>query len=254
MPQDSRQKKLKVKFFAVSPKTRLVSGMAVPWRVEKIAIFEDNFVFVIHNEVDAILVDPGEASAVVAFLKKAQLNCRMILITHHHADHVMGVSEISNKYSCPVYGPLKNQDQLLSLVTDWLKDGDRINFQDLHFTVFEWPGHTLGHLAFWCADQKWLFSGDVIFSLGCGRLFEGSFEQMFGTLQKLKSLPAATQIFCTHDYFPANQRFCQYEKIPIEGYRPEHPLILEQEKKYNPFLKAATVEEFQSVRERRNQF
>ena len=131
--------------------------MAISWQVEKIPIFEDNFVFVIHNNLDAIAVDPGEASAVLEFLKRADLQCRMILITHHHSDHVLGVSEITNKYSCPVYGPLKNQAQLKNLVTNWVKEGDDISFQDLQFSVFEWPGHTLGHLAFWCAKKLWLF-------------------------------------------------------------------------------------------------
>ena len=228
--------------------------MDVSWKVEKIPIFEDNFVFVIHNGTDAIIVDPGEDSAVLKFLEKYELRCQMIFITHHHADHVQGVQKIKNLFSCPVYGPLKNKHQLIDLCTHWVKEGDKINFLDLHFTVFECPGHTLGHLAFWCLDKLWLFSGDVVFSLGCGRLFEGSFEQMFLTLKRINSLPDLTLIYCTHDYYPANQRFCSQEKISLDGYQSVHPLILRQEKKYNPFFKATTVQEFQSVREKRNHF
>ncbi len=228
--------------------------MAVSWIVEKIPIFADNFVFVIHNGADAIIVDPGEPSAVLKFLEKAELRCQMIFITHHHADHVQGVQEIKNLFSCLVYGPLKNKHQLKDLCTDWLQEGDKINFLDLQFAVFECPGHTLEHLAFWCLSQLWLFSGDVVFSLGCGRLFEGSFEQMFLTLKRIKTLPDLTQIYCTHDYYPTNKRFCSDENISLDGYQSVHPLNLKQEKKYNPFLKAATVQEFQSLRERRNHF
>ncbi len=228
--------------------------MAVPWQVEKIPILQDNFVFVIYNNLDAIVIDPGESSAVLEFLNKKALQCRMILITHHHLDHVLGVKEIRNRYSCPVYGPLKNKAPLAELVTDWVSESDNVVFQDLKFKVLECPGHTLGHVAYWCADQFWLFSGDVIFSLGCGRLFEGTFQQMFETLQKLKALPDPTQIFCTHDYYPTNQRFCLKEKISLEGYQMTLPLELAHEKKFNPFLKAALVQDFQQVRERRNQF
>ena len=228
--------------------------MALNWIVEKIPIFENNFVFVIHNGSEALVVDPGEATSVLGFLKKFKLQCKMILITHHHADHVMGVDEIRKKFSCPVYAPLKNQDQLKDLATDWVEEGNTVSFMDLQFKVLELSGHTMGHIAYWCETRAWLFSGDVVFSLGCGRLFEGSFEQMFKTLQKVKALPDSTLIFCTHDYFPANQRFCQKEKIPTEGYQALHPLTLIQEKKFNPFLKANSVAEFQSVREKRNHF
>ncbi len=224
------------------------------WQFEKIPIFQDNFVFVIHNTKDAIVVDPGEPLAVMEYLNKFQLKCQMILITHHHADHIDGVLELKNKFLCPVYAPLKNQLQLDQLATDWVKEGDVVMFQDLKFEVLELPGHTLGHIAYSLLQQKWIFSGDVLFALGCGRLFEGSFEKMFKSLQKIKALDNRTLIFCTHDYFSNNQRFCLKENISFQGYRPVHPLLLEQEKKFNPFLMAADVPSFQRVREKRNQF
>ena len=228
--------------------------MASAWHVEKIPIFEDNFIFVIHNTKVAILVDPGAALPAVEFLKKSNLKCQFILITHHHPDHVLGVDELKNKYSCDVYVPFKNKMQLSGMATHWVREGELISYEDISFEVIELPGHTLGHVAYWSCNEKWLFSGDVLFSLGCGRLFEGSFEQMFSSLQKINSLPDETLIFCTHDYFPSNQRFCRQEKILIEGYARLHPLSLELEKKFNPFLTVKTVSEFQSVRERRNQF
>ncbi len=228
--------------------------MASLWQVEKIPIFEDNFVFVIHNTKVAILVDPGDAGPVLEFLKKSALRCEVILITHHHPDHILGVAEIKNKYSCEVYAPLKNKFQLEGLATQWVQEGAVISVQDLALKVLEMPGHTLGHVAYWCAEQSWLFSGDVLFSLGCGRLFEGTFEQMFASLQRIKALPDPTLVFCTHDYYPSNQRFCQQELIPLEGYQRVHPLTLGQEKFFNPFLKATNIPQFQSVREKRNIF
>ena len=226
--------------------------MIAAWRVEKIPIFENNFVFVIHNQSEAIVVDPGEASATLAFLESRTLTCRMILVTHHHNDHIGGVLEIKNKYLCPVYAPNKNKTQLQNLEPLWLQEGDLVSYQDLNFKVWEMPGHTLGHIAYWNAEKEWIFSGDVLFSLGCGRLFEGTFEEAFKTLQRFKDLPSKSQIFCTHDYYPNNLKFCQQEQRGLAGYHSQMPLVLSEELKFNPFLLAADALQFKILREKRN--
>lgn len=224
------------------------------WQVEKIPILHDNFVYVLHNGKDAAIFDPGESSPVLRFLKEKNLNCRMILITHHHSDHIHGLLDIENEYKCSVYAPKKNKRQLRFGITNYIEEGSFIHFDDLEIHVMGTPGHTLGHIAYWIPEQKWLFSGDVLFALGCGRVFEGTFDQMFETLQKIKSLPDETTVFCTHDYFPNNERFCKQEGIPLQGYTPHFPLQLKQEKAFNPFLTADTPEVFRKIREKRNQF
>jgi hydroxyacylglutathione hydrolase len=224
------------------------------WAVEKIPILQDNFVYVIHDDRKAIVVDPGEASPVLKYLEERKLHCQMILITHHHSDHVHGVPEIAEQFKCKVCAPAKNKKQLHFAITDFVQDGETLKLDDLEFEVMEMPGHTLGHIAYWVPKRKWLFSGDVLFALGCGRVFEGTFDQMYETLQKFKSLPEETLVFCTHDYYPNNRKFCEQEKLSLSGYEPRLPLELKAELKLNTFLKASTAKEFGAFREKRNHF
>ena len=223
------------------------------WKVEKIPILQDNFIFVLHSQGQAWIIDPGDAPPVLDFLVKEGLKCAGILVTHHHHDHVDGIDEIVKAHACPVYAPTKNKGQIPK-VTNYLNEGDVLKFLDLEIEVLELPGHTMGHIAFWIPTKKWLFSGDVVFALGCGRLFEGTFKQMFEALQRIKDLPPETLIFCTHDYFPANSEFCASQNIQIQDYDSIHPLLLSQEIEFNPFLKSPTLEEFTANRKARNSF
>jgi len=238
-------------------------------------IFEDNYVFLLidDSKQEAVVVDPGEARKVSTFLTEHGLKLTGILLTHHHNDHIGGVRGLIEKHSAPVYAPIKNKAQIPDGQI-WVQEGDQINLGSMQFSVMELPGHTLGHIAFWNNDFKWLFSGDVLFGLGCGRLFEGTYEQMYDSLQRIKNLPAETLVYCTHEYTETNLQFCKMlcslDNSPITGDNedlemyeneltnrrsiglPSVPLKLAIETKVNPFLLAHSVEQFAYLRDLRN--
>ena len=230
--------------------------------VELIPIFDDNYVFVIVNAADteALLVDPGEASAALNFLEKHHLKLSGILITHHHADHIDGLPALRERLNAPVFAPLKNKQQIPA--DHYVDENDKISLSGFEIKIISLPGHTLGIQAYWFEAENWLFSGDVLFGLGCGRLFEGSFEQGYTSLQKIKKLPPATRIYCTHEYTHTNLKFCKSlaaRDAALTDYEqqlkvPSVPLTLALEIKTNPFLRAQSVAEFTTLRELRNTF
>jgi hydroxyacylglutathione hydrolase len=244
-------------------------------RVELVPIFEDNYVFMIINPMtrETLCVDPGTAAPILEYLKDHDLTLSGILITHHHNDHIGGVQKILEQKSVPVYAPMKNKNHI-PFASHYVHEGDRISLASFDFTVLELPGHTLGHVAYWNEANHWLFSGDVLFGLGCGRLFEGTPEQMYQSLERIKKFPDNTLIFCTHEYTESNLLFCKmlthlddspltgddenleiYER-ELSGKReiqlPSVPLKLSIEKKANPFLLASSVKQFAYLRELRN--
>lgn len=244
-------------------------------QVELLPIFDDNYVFVLINEDlrSAIVVDPGESAAAEEFLLEHNLKLTGILLTHHHADHIGGALELKTHFSCPVYAPLKNKIQI-PFADHYLQEGDVVVLPPFSFQVLELPGHTLGHIAYWEEKHRWLFSGDVIFGLGCGRLFEGSFEEAYHSLQRIKTLPPDSLIYCTHEYTERNLQFCRtlsaddntpllgnaeaLDRYALElrnkrsGKRPSVPLRLATESEANPFLMARDVAQFRYLRELRN--
>lgn len=237
--------------------------------VELIPVFDDNYVFLISDPEtsEALVVDPGEAKAVATVLQARNLKLLGILTTHHHADHIGGVAELSRYFAAPVWAPLKNKEQIKA--DHYLSDNEVFSLLGCSIQVLELPGHTLGHIAYWFSEKNWLFSGDVLFGLGCGRLFEGDFTQGFESLQKIRQLPDATEIFCAHEYTEKNLQFCKsityeasaslatYETILMKrrsARLPSVPLLLKTEKKFNPFLLAPTKEEFSILRQKRNIF
>lgn len=244
-------------------------------RVELVPIFTDNYVFILINEdrKSCVVVDPGSAPEVTSYLRKHQLSLSGVLLTHHHNDHIGGVQELLRDFPAPVFAPLKNKNQI-PYAQHYVQDKDRVRLEDFSFEVIELPGHTLGHVAFWQEQKKWLFSGDVLFGLGCGRLFEGTYEQAYNSLQKIKSFPNDSLIFCTHEYTEQNMLFCQMlsanDNAPLTGddedlelyanelhnkrslSLPSVPLKLGIEKKVNPFLLTNSVEHFTYLRELRN--
>lgn len=213
-----------------------------------IPAFEDNYIWLLHNNRDAVIVDPGDASPVLAELKKRKLNLTAILITHHHSDHINGVEEILKQYPVPVYAPQYEQYRFEHIA---LSDGDQfhLNEIDLQFNVLWLPGHTLGHIAY--LNDFNLFCGDVLFSAGCGRLFEGTPKQMFNSLSRLKELPPETKVFCTHEYTAKNIDFAlslepdnpdlHERKKSVDFLRqnnqPSLPTTIALELKTNPFLR-----------------
>jgi hydroxyacylglutathione hydrolase len=240
-----------------------------------IPIFEDNYVFILKNNLtgDAIIVDPGESKSVIIELERNGLTPKGILITHHHPDHIGGIADLKKKFHVPVYAPFANKSQIV-FADYFVEDAQQIQISSFSFLAMALPGHTLGHLAYWFADRHWIFSGDVIFGLGCGRLFEGTAEQGFASVQKIKALPEDSLIYCAHEYTETNLRFCQSLKDPYSNIlskqdlaayadqlksvrsnqKPSVPLHLNIEKKINPFLVSKTVEDFRNLRQLRNHF
>jgi hydroxyacylglutathione hydrolase len=175
--------------------------------VSPVRAFSDNYIWLIRTPAGrrgAVVVDPGDARPVETALEQQGLGLHAILVTHHHPDHVGGVAELAARHGVEVYGPARES---MPCEARRLVDGDTVQIADLglKFTVMDVPGHTLGHIAY--HGHEALFCGDTLFSGGCGRLFEGSPAQMLGSLDRIAALPAATRVFCAHEYTLGNLRF-----------------------------------------------
>lgn len=191
-----------------------------------IPAFEDNYIWALcqPEHTDCLVVDPGQADAVLQFLQQQQKQLHTILLTHHHADHTGGVAQLCQQFPhVRVIGPAAEQHRINGM-TQTVQQGDSVTIArfNLTFDVIELPGHTLGHIAFYSAPV--LFCGDTLFSAGCGRLFEGSPAQMWHSLQKILALPDDTQIYCAHEYTLANINFARQ----IE---PDNPALIEYERR-----------------------
>jgi hydroxyacylglutathione hydrolase len=219
-------------------------------KVLPIPAFADNYLWLIHNGNHAAVVDPGDASPVLAALDAHRLSLVAILLTHHHADHVGGVPSLLQQFRVPVFGPLTEQ---IKNITAALAEGDCAVIPRLNLTlsVLDVPGHTRGHIAYVAAEQGWLFCGDTLFAGGCGRLFEGTPEQMIASLTKLAALPDSMQVYCAHEYTLSNLRFARevepsneaiHARIRSEQTKrdqgdPTVPSTIGLEKLTNPFLR-----------------
>jgi hydroxyacylglutathione hydrolase len=178
-----------------------LSVLAVP-------AFKDNYLWLVHDGVNAAAVDPGDAAPILAALAEHHLTLTAILLTHHHADHIGGVPQLLAHARVPVFGPRNDN---ISAVTQPLGEGDRVEVPGLPLTlrVLDVPGHTSGHIAYVreTPGEHWLFCGDTLFAGGCGRIFEGTPAQMADSLGKLAALPDDTNVYCAHEYTLANLRF-----------------------------------------------
>lgn len=168
--------------------------------------FKDNYLWLLMRGGEAAIVDPGDAEPVFRALEQHKLRLTAILATHHHADHVGGVTALKQRYASTVFGPAHES---IAGVDHRLAEGDRVDVLGTQFRVIDIPGHTSGHIAYFAGElhPPVLFCGDTLFASGCGRLFEGTAEQMLSSLDKLAALPAATRIYCGHEYTVANIRF-----------------------------------------------
>jgi hydroxyacylglutathione hydrolase len=223
--------------------------------ISAIAALTDNYIWAITNtrHQTALMVDPGEAQPVIAYLEHHQLKLKGILITHHHWDHVNGVADLIKYCPVPVYGSIQSQ---FSALTTRVDEGDKGFIHDYfpNFQVLAIPGHTLDHIAYY-ADNL-LFCGDTLFAGGCGRLFEGTAEQLHTSLQKMAALPDTTKVYCAHEYTLNNLRFAHHvepsnqtivdriQQIQIlrDKGHPSVPSLLIEEKQTNPFLRCETPE------------
>ncbi len=218
--------------------------------------FSDNYIWLLHNGKQALVVDPGDAAPVQAALHTHGLQLQAILVTHHHADHVGGVDALRNATGAPVYGPAM---ETLPEPATRVDASTTLPLLGLTWQVLEVPGHTAGHIAWYSADAEGgpiLFCGDTLFSGGCGRLFEGTAEQMHASLQLLARLPDNTRVACAHEYTLSNQKFaCTVEPSNTallqyrahcealrQQQRPTLPSLLAQELAINPFLRCDVIE------------
>lgn len=183
-----------------------------------IPAFTDNYFWVMHNCKEAIVVDPGAAAPVVDFLQENSLHLAGIFVTHWHHDHIGGIEELLQHSTVPVYGPRSSH---IPQVTHPLNNGDTFKALETTFNIIAVPGHTLEHIAYYCPSEAALFSGDTLFAGGCGRLFEGTADMMYTSLQKLARLPAETAVYCAHEYTVSNLRFA----LEVE---PDNTALLER--------------------------
>ena len=226
--------------------------------------FSDNYIWLLHDESHALVVDPGDAQPVLAALQKFNLQLQAILVTHHHPDHTGGVAALRQATGALVFGP---EREAMPEPLTRLSDGARVQCLRLNLEVIEVPGHTAGHIAYYAEvpDQApILFSGDTLFSGGCGRLFEGTPAQMLTSLKRLSALPDNTRICCAHEYTLSNLKFaCAVEPdnealtaylAGVQGLRaakqPSLPSSLVLERQINPFLRtqrASVVQAAQAI-------
>lgn len=218
-----------------------------------IPAFDDNYVWAIVAENGGtVVVDPGSASAVSAFLARDGRQLAAILITHHHPDHIGGLAALRQRFAVPCYGP---EDPRIDAVDVRVGDGDRVDLAALGLSlqVLAVPGHTRSHIAY--VGHDCLFCGDTLFSLGCGRLFEGSPAQMLESLDRLAALPGDTRVCCAHEYTLANAQFAlavdpdnpvlqarvAAARAQRAAQQPTVPTTLESERNCNPFLRVDTA-------------
>ena len=230
--------------------------MANLLKLHALPAFDDNYLWVLENGQHALVVDPGDAAPVLAFLARTDLSLSAILVTHHHGDHTGGVAELREKLGATVYGPAT--ERIPAPYTP-LREGDTVEALGIGWRVLDLPGHTAGHIAFYANDvngQPLLFCGDTLFSGGCGRLFEGTPAQMLDSLDKLSALPGNTVVCCTHEYTLSNLRFAlavEPENQDLQTYHAECvklraagsstlPTTIANEHRINPFLRSRGAE------------
>ncbi len=217
-------------------------------QITPIPAFNDNYIWLLHNEKHAVAVDPGDAEPVNKFLADNNLQLIQILITHHHWDHVNGLEELQTMWSCEVFSP---RDERVPGNLTHVDEGDLVYLPelDIKLSVLSTPGHTSTHICYY--NDQWLFCGDTLFSMGCGRMFEGTPEQFNTSLEKLKKLSPDTQVYCTHEYTLSNIDFAlsiepnNKEMVVLkaeirnkrQNNQPSLPTTMKRETQLNPFLR-----------------
>lgn len=237
-------------------------------KIKILPVLSDNYTYIFDTGKNATaVVDPGESGPIISYLEKNDLQLHYILNTHHHADHTGGNLKLKEKYDCTIYGPMEDKNPIPEL-DHIVTDNDVIQLGDCEISVISTPGHTLGGVCYYSSACHALFSGDTLFSMGCGRLFEGNAEMLYHSLQKILRLPDETQIYCGHEYTLNGAKFClsiephnneiiarerEAIQLRLEG-KPTVPVLLSVEKKTNVFLRACNVSELAHLRQLRNQF
>ena len=238
-------------------------------KVEIISCLQDNYSYLIIDETNnlACIVDPSEASPVIDYLKNKNINLKYILNTHHHFDHIGGNKDLKNKFGSTVVGFKEDASRIpgidIKLENNQIWKADNFVAKIIHI-----PGHTSGHVCFHFFQEKIIFSGDTLFSLGCGRIFEGTYQEMFNSLKIFKSLPEETKVYCGHEYTLNNSKFCiKYDsknlnlKKKIEEIKkkildgsPTIPSTIKEELDCNIFLRSKDLETFSKLRDLKDNF
>ena len=237
--------------------------------IEIIKCLQDNYSYLIIDKAsqNACVIDPSEAKPIIDFVENNKIKLKYILNTHHHYDHVGGNIELKKKYNAKVVGFKEDKERIPAI--DILVENNEVwkegNFEAM---IYHIPGHTTGHIAYHFYNEKKIFTGDTLFSLGCGRIFEGTYEQMFNSLNKLKKLPSNTEIYCGHEYTLQNSNFCIANdsknlklknkifeiKKKLKNGLPTIPTNLGDEIECNIFLKAQDVKSFSKLRDLKDNF
>ncbi len=251
--------------------------------IKQLPVLTDNYIYLIHepNSGATAVVDPAIAEPVITALNQQDWQLTHLFNTHHHWDHVGANLELKELYHCSIYGSSYDSHRIPG-IDHTLDQGDVITFGQSQAQIIATPGHTLGHIVYYFDQDDALFCGDTLFVMGCGRLFEGSAEQMYQSLQKITALPADTQIYCTHEYTQANGQFAltiEPDNLDLQSTmrsvnslrslnQPTVPSTLAQELKTNPFLRAnspaihatlalqnhSDIEVFTEIRKRKDTF
>jgi len=221
--------------------------------VEPIKAFTDNYIWLVSTNEGSIVIDPGESENIQKLIDNKIIDLKGILITHHHYDHTNGLSDLVKKNKLEVFGPVNDIDG----IDHRLNDKDKISIIGIDFDIISIPGHTLDHIGFYSANANnpILFCGDALFAGGCGRIFEGTYEQMFNSLKKITKLPTNTNIYCGHEYTLSNLKFAleaddankelieEFKKVEnkINLNTPSLPTRLDKELEVNPFLRCDNI-------------
>ena len=238
-------------------------------KIEIIKCLEDNYSYLIIDEKTnyACVIDPSEAEPIANFINNKNIKLKFILNTHHHYDHVGGNSDLKKKFGAKVVG-FKNDKHRIPNIDILLEDNKIWKESVFEAKIIHIPGHTSGHICFYFMNDKIVFTGDTLFSLGCGRIFEGTYKQMYDSLIKLKNLPKDTKIYCGHEYTLKNSMFCsKYDKdnknlekkiFEINGKLkknlPTIPSTIGEELSCNIFLRAKNLEDFSKLRDLKDNF
>ncbi len=233
-----------------------------------IPALSDNYIYVLQCSETGVsaVVDPGEAAPVIAFCEERDIQPDFILNTHHHWDHTNGNAELAERYNAKIIAPA--DEVRIENVAQAVREGDEIKIGQSIAKIIETPAHTKSHICFYFQNDKALFCGDTLFSIGCGRLFEGTADDMFRAMQKLKKLPDDTRVYCGHEYTLSNIKFAKttmFSNDDLLAYEqsvqqkrdanlPSIPSLMEIEKKANPFMLAKTAEELADIRTAKDNF
>ena len=238
-------------------------------KVEIISCLQDNYSYLIIDEINnlACVVDPSEAGPIIDYLNNKNINLKYILNTHHHYDHIGGNKDLKKKYNSVVIGYKDDASRIPGI--DILLNNNQIwKADNFEAKIMHIPGHTTGHISFHFFKEKLIFTGDTLFSLGCGKIFEGTYQDMFDSLNQIKKLPQDTKIYCGHEYTLQNSKFCIKHdpenlnlknkiveiKKKLENNIPTIPSTLKDENECNIFLRAKDVESFSKLRDLKDNF